>query len=168
MNLISSFISLRICKLGRLTPLIIAVLVYGCSQRDEPEVDISWLAPQTRAAQSADCSIPMLKQLPNTDYQQIALIEVVDDYNADDAEVEGLARRKACETGADALVILENQKQKSGADYVPPGAGGTAHKDEHAPDIGEVGHKGRVLNAVAIVYQAEKSGKNKTTPSSTD
>jgi len=168
MNLTLSFNSRRVSRIGPLTLLIVAALVYGCSQRDEPEVDISWLAPQTRAAQPPDCSMPVLKQLPNTDYQQIALIEVVDDYNADDAEVEGLARRKACETGADALVILENQKQKSGADYVPPGAGGTAHKDEHAPDIGEVGHKGRVLNAVAIVYQAEKSWKNKTTPSSTD
>ncbi len=113
--------------------------------------------------------MPLLKQLPNTDYKQIAIIEVVDDYNADDAEVEGLARRKACETGADALVILEDKHQKSGYEYNSPGASATAgHTEQKAPDIGEAGHKGRILNAVAIVYQTEKSGKGRKAASSTN
>ena len=130
----------------------------GCAQRDEPEVAISWLAPQTRAALPADCAMPTLKQLPNADYQQIAIVEVVDDYNADDAEIEGIARRKACETGADALVILENKQQKAGNGYISPGAAAqTGHNEEKVPDIGEAGHKGRILNAVAIVYKTESS-----------
>jgi hypothetical protein len=97
--------------------------------------------------------MPMLTALPNADYQQIAIIEVVDDYNAEAQEVEGLARRKACETGADAVVILENQKQKLGTSSAPPGGRAAAHADDHEPEPGEVGHKGRILNAVAIIYR---------------
>ena len=139
-------------------PILLAALIGGCAQRDEPETAISWLAPQNRAAKPADCAMPVLAQLPNADYQEIAIVEVVDDYNADDAEIEGLARRKACETGADALVILENQRQKAGNATMNPAEGGAkAHAADHAPDVGEVGHKGRILNAVAITYKTAPS-----------
>lgn len=128
----------------------------GCAaQKDPPESSVSWLAPQTRAAKPFDCPIPTLGALPNADYQQIAIIEVTDDYNADNQEVYGLARRKACETGADALVILEDQRQKRGKPL--PGSSASEGKgagpEAETPEVGEVGHKGRVLNAVAIIYK---------------
>jgi hypothetical protein len=131
---------------------LVAALISGCAQRDPPESTISWLAPQTRAAKPADCAMPVLAELPNADYQQIAIVEVADDFNAEDQELADLARRRACETGADALVILENKRQKLGAATATEG-GAKAHANDHAPEVGEVGHKGRILNAVAIVYK---------------
>jgi len=168
MNLTSPLISRQDRRLRWLAPLFAAAIVCGCSQREDPEVAISWLAPQTHAAKPADCAMPMLKQMPNTDYQQIAIIEVVDDYNADEAEVEGLARRKACETGAEAIVILESKQQKAGNEYTAPGSSLQGHSNDRAPDIGEAGHKGRILNAVAIVYETEKGGKSRKSASNGD
>jgi hypothetical protein len=147
------------------------ILAACAPQKDPPEATISWLAPQTRAAEPADCPIQMLSAPPNTDYQQIALVEVADDYRATDAEVAALVRRKACETGADALVILENQNQKSGGAL--PGYSGdsrdassgssvTNKGPSHAPDVGEVGHRGRFVDAVAIVY-GKSPGSSATT-----
>lgn len=136
----------------------------GCgSQKDPPDATVSWLAPQTRAAKPADCAMPMLSALPNSDYQEIAIVEVTDDYNADDHEVMTLAHRKACETGADALVILEDQKQKLGKPLpgfsaeegkdIGPDSGVNVRGREHEPELGEVGHRGRYLNAAVIIYK---------------
>jgi hypothetical protein len=138
----------------------------GCApQKDPPDASISWLAPQTRAAQPIDCAIPMLTGFPNVDYRQIAVVEVTDDYSADNHEVYNLLRRKGCETGADALVILEDQHQEQGkplpgysADEgkdVGPESGVNVTAREHLPEVGEEGHKGRVLNAVAIIYKSK-------------
>src|SRR5258708_23423954 len=77
------------------------VTLAACAQqKDPPEATISGLAPQTRAAEPADCAIPLLSAPPNADYQQIAVVEVTDDFSASNEEVEALVRRKACETGA--------------------------------------------------------------------
>ena len=139
----------------------------GCATaKDPPESSVSWLAPQTRAAKPFDCPIPLLTALPNADYQQIAIIEVAGDYNADNREVYGLVRRKGCETGADALVILEDQRQERGKPLpgysaddkdVGPESGGNARAREHTAEVGEEGHKGRILNAVAIIYKSANS-----------
>jgi hypothetical protein len=136
----------------------------GCgSQKEPPDATVSWLAPQTHAAKPADCTMPMLSALPNSDYQEIAIVEVTDDYDADDHEVMTLAHRKACETGADALVILEDQKQKRGKPLagfsaeegkdIGPDSGANVRSREHEPELGEVGHRGRYLNAAAIIYK---------------
>jgi hypothetical protein len=126
----------------------------GCiQQKDPPETTLSWLARPTRAAKPADCAMPMLKALPNADYQQIAIVEVTDDYNAPSEEMYTLAHRKACETGADALVILEDQRQE--LDKSEAAASGQSSRQQAAdmPQAGEAGHKGRILNAVAIIYR---------------
>jgi hypothetical protein len=59
-----------------------------------------------------------LFELPNRDYQQLAIIQVTADYDTDHLDVMRLAQRKACETGADALVILEDEKQGTGLYYI--------------------------------------------------
>ena len=141
----------------RAAAVIAAGLIWGCAQKDPPESTISWLAPQTRAAKPTDCAMPVLAELPNADYQQIAIVEVNDDFNADDSEIAAIARRKACETGADALVILENQRQKLGDSAIATQGGAKAHANDHTPEVGEVGHKGRILNAVAIIYKTAAS-----------
>jgi hypothetical protein len=160
---------LTICPTAsRMTLAAACLILAGCAQqKDPPEATISWLAPRTRAAEPADCPIPLLSALPNTDYQQIAVVEVSDDFNASNEEVAALVRRKACETGADALVILEDQAQKRGESL--PGysaedshgarseSGVTNKGPQHAPEVGEVGHRGRYVVAAAIVYEKPPS-----------
>ena len=151
-----------------ITVIAIAMLAGCAPQRDAPETTVSWLAPQTRAAKPLDCPMPMLAAMPNADYQQLAIIEVSDDYHADDAEVIGLARRKACETGADALVILENARQKLGNGVpVNPGAKVNSDspdaQDQRTPEIGDPGHQGHFLNGVAIAYP-DAAGSHNASP----
>jgi len=145
----------------------LAMLAACAPQKDPPEATISWLAPQTRAALPADCPIPIYSAAPSVDYQPIAIVEVADDINADESEVAALVRRKACETGADAFVILEDQRQKRGeplpgasneqAQDVGPESGVNVRQREHAPEVGELGHQGRYVNGVAIIYKHEAS-----------
>jgi len=148
---------------------VVAILSSCTAEKDPPETTVSWLAPQTRAAKPFDCPIPMLSAMPNADYQEIAIVEVTDDYNADNQEVYGLLRRKACETGADALVVLEDQRQERGKPL--PGNSADEGKDvgdtgvnvssrEHNAEVGEEGHKGRILNAVAIIYKRASSASD--------
>ncbi len=160
----------RVCGVAVATAF---ALMAGCAEkREPPEATVSWLAPRTRAAKSFDCTMPVLSAMPNTDYQQIAIVEVTDDYNADDREVLGLAQRKACETGADALVVFENQRQQRGkplpgfsADEgqdVGPESGVNIRQREHAPEVDEVGHKGRYLTGTAIIYKNSGSAERVT------
>ncbi|MGH7839161.1 MAG: hypothetical protein ACREQC_15215 [Candidatus Binataceae bacterium] len=154
----------------------LAMLSACAPQKDPPESTISWLGPQTRAALPADCPIPFYSSPPNADYQQIAIVEVSDDINADENEVAALVRRKACETGADALLILEDQRQKRGKPLpgysaeeghdVGPESGVNVRAREHTPEVGEVGHQGRYVNAVAIIYKhdATAADAGKKTP----
>jgi hypothetical protein len=140
--------------------ILMAVLAGCASQKDPPEATISWLAPRTRAAKPADCAMPMLTAMPNVDYQQVAIVEISADYDEDDQVMSQLARREACQTGADALVVTADQRQKlGGVDHAdtPPPVKTTAGEDQHTPEIGEAGHKGRFLNAVAIIYTAPKT-----------
>ena len=135
-----------------------AMLSSCAGQKDPPETTVSWLAPQTRAAKPSDCPMPILNALPNIDYQQIAIVNVADDYNATEQEVVDLARRKGCETGADALVILENQRQERGKTFDEGSK--QSQQQEETPEIGEAGHKGRFVDAVAIVYKNGSATSN--------
>jgi hypothetical protein len=124
-------------------------------QKDSPQATLSWIVPQTRAAKPADCPMKMLYAPPNDDYQQIAIVEVFDDYDADQREVIELARRKACESGADALVVLENAQQTLDGTAATGAASRTIVVGEgirDQPDTGQAGHKGRFFDGAAIVY----------------
>lgn len=140
--------------------IALATLAGCASQKDPPEATVSWLAPRTRAAKSPDCAMPVLAAMPAVEYQQVAIVEISADYNEDDQAISRLARREACQTGADALVVTEDERQKlGGVDHAdaPPPTKTTAGEDQHTPEIGEAGHKGRFLNAVAITYTAPKT-----------
>jgi hypothetical protein len=124
-------------------------------QKDSPQATLSWIVPQTRAAKPADCPMQMLSAPPNVDYQQIAIVEVFDDYDADQREVVELARRKACESGADALVVLENAQQTLDGTATIGAASRTIVVGEgirDQPNTGQAGHKGRFFDGAAIVY----------------
>lgn len=106
--------------------------------------------------------MPVLYSAPNSDYSQVAMVDVTADYGASDETVFGLLRQKACETGADAVIVVNNRRQTRGAplpgyaagepDDVGPQSGANISERQHSPELGEVGHEGRVLNGVAIIY----------------
>ena len=129
--------------------LMCVTIAAGCAEQKVPsEVTLSWLAPETRAAKPPDCAMPLLSALPNTDYQELAVVQVTADYDSEDQEVRRLAQRKACESGTDALVIVEDRRQDSN---LPPMQIGEHDWEQHG--IGDAGYRGRVLNGVAIVYE---------------
>ena len=141
----------------------------GCSTGRVPmEVDVTQLAPYVHAAKAPDCQMPVLSNLPLTTYRQVAIVEVWADLKDQDNDVVPALRRKACETGADALVIINSQHQDiknllysatpnetlndTTKHNVYAGQGEYISAMEHTRRIGEAGHNGFYVDAVAINY----------------
>jgi hypothetical protein len=147
-------------------------LILGCAgcatSRAPMEVDITQLAPYVHAAKAPDCQMPVLVSLPLTTYRQVAIVEAWADLKDDDNDVLPALKRKACETGADALVIINSKHQdiKSLLYQATPneslddttkqnvyaGQGEYIAAMEHTRRIGEAGHNGLYIDAVAINY----------------
>src|SRR5262249_61545694 len=92
-----------------------------------------------------------------------------------DSDVMPALKRKACETGADALVIINSKHQdvknllyqatpnesldETTKQNVYAGQGEYINEMEHTRRIGEAGHNGLYIDAVAITYtKAEDKG----------
>ncbi|HVA39516.1 MAG TPA: hypothetical protein VNF49_02545, partial [Candidatus Binataceae bacterium] len=82
-------------------------------------------------------------------------------------------KRKACEIGADAVVITSDKSQhegeqlggyddKVGSAVVNDSA--NVSQRQHDPTVGEVGHKGHYMSAVAIAFT--KGGPDTTSSAS--
>lgn len=157
----------------RLAAILAAVLIgiAGCSTQHVPlTVEVTQLAPYEHAAKPPDCQMPVLNTLPLTDYEQVAIVEAWADLKDQNSDVLPALQRKACETGADALVVLNSTHQdiknllyratpnetetdidnKNG--YSKPGQ--YIETAEHTRQIGEAGHNGLYIDAVAINYHA--------------
>lgn len=149
--------------------LILGLGWAGCSsQRTPMQVDITQLAPYVHAAKAPDCQMPVLPTLPLTTYRQVAIVEAWADLRDQDNDVLPALKRKACETGADALVILNSQHQDiknllysatpneslndTTKKNVYAGQGEYIAQMEHTRRIGEAGHNGFYVDAVAINY----------------
>jgi hypothetical protein len=157
-------------KIMRRTAWIaIATAVAGCASQKIPlQVAVTQLGPYTHAAKSPDCKMPVLGLMPLGSLSQIAIVEVWADQKDQPPDVLPALQRKACETGADALVILNSEHQdiKNLLYAATPNQtmnDVTAHnayaspKDyiteaEHTRRIGEAGHNGFYVDAVAIDY----------------
>ncbi|HEX4210701.1 MAG TPA: hypothetical protein VHY56_09925 [Candidatus Binataceae bacterium] len=147
----------------------------GCSTQKTPlTVEVTQLAPYEHAAKPPDCKMPVLETMPLTNYEQVAIVEAWADLKDQSDEVLPALQRKACETGADALVVINSAHQdiknllyratpnetetdldaKNG--YSEPGA--YIRTAEHTRQLGEAGHNGFYVDAVAINYRAP-SGK---------
>jgi hypothetical protein len=148
----------------------------GCSTARTPmQVSVTQLAPYINAAKDPGCTIPVLDTMPTGTYTQVAIVEAWADLRDTKDDVLPALRRKACETGADAVVILNSTHQDvkqllyqaspneqlddttkqnvyaSQADYI--------QEMEHTRRIGEAGHNGLYIDAVAITYnKAEDKG----------
>ncbi|HUN56823.1 MAG TPA: hypothetical protein VMU41_01810 [Candidatus Binataceae bacterium] len=146
------------------------IAITGCSsQRDPLTVEVTQLAPYDRAAKAPDCNMPILDTLPLTNYTQVAIVEAWADLKDQPDQVMPELRRKACETGADALVVVNSAHQdiknllyratpneaqtdvdaKNGSTNQ---AGDYIREAEHTRRLGEAGHNGFYIDAVAIDY----------------
>lgn len=150
--------------------LAAVALVAGCSTPGKVpmQVNIVQLANYVHAARSPECDMPVLDSLPLISYREVAIVEVWADLKDDVSDVLPALKRKACETGADALVIINTQHQdiknflyKASPNEtlnevtqqdVYSGQGEYIKEAEHTRRIGEAGHNGFYLNAVAINY----------------
>jgi Tfp pilus assembly protein PilX len=116
----------------------------------------------------------VLNSLPLTDYEQVAIVEAWADLKDQPTDVLPALRREACETGADALVVIDSSHQDiknllyratpNEAQTDMDSKSGTAssgqyiQEAEHTRRMGEAGHNGFYIDAVAINYHAG-SGK---------
>jgi hypothetical protein len=153
----------------------LAMAVAGCSSQKDPlTVEVTQIAPYEHAAKPPDCNMPILDSLPLTNYEQVAIVEAWADLKDQPDQVMPELQRKACETGADALVVVNSAHQdiknllyratpneaqtdmdsKSGS----ASSGDYIREAEHTRRLGEAGHNGLYIDAVAIDYSAP-SGK---------
>jgi hypothetical protein len=149
----------------------LALNVGGCSeQRTQMQVSVTQLAPYANAAKAPDCPIPVLEAMPMGSYTQVAIVEAWADLKDTKDDVLPALRRKACETGADALVILNSTHQDvkqllyqaspneqltdTTQQNVYAGQGEYIQEMEHTRRLGEAGHNGLYIDAVAITYKS--------------
>jgi len=158
----------------------------GCSTERVPmQVSVTQLAPYVKAAKDPDCTIPMLEAMPMGTYTQVAIVEAWADLRDTKEDVMPALRRKACETGADALVILNSTHQDvkqllyqaspneqlddTTRQNVYATQGDYIQEMEHTRRIGEAGHNGLYIDAVAISYnKAEDKGSAAASPHPND
>jgi hypothetical protein len=148
--------------------ILVCALFSSCSLSAPapPRVATSQLSPYPNAAKAPDCMMPVLQDRPTQRYREVAIVEGWAD-TGDGESLLAAIRRDACQTGADALVVLEDKSQitkahlyratpneaseeASGQQAQRPGY--YIQKEEHMPKIGERGHTGCYIDTVAIVY----------------
>jgi hypothetical protein len=147
----------------------------GCgAQRAPMQVSVTQLAPYVNAAKDPGCTMPVLETMPVGSYTQVAIVEAWADLKDTKEDVLPALRRKACETGADALIILNSTHQdvkrllyqaspneeltETTQQNVYAGQGEYIQEMEHTRRIGEAGHNGLYIDAVAINYKKEEGG----------
>ena len=149
---------------------MLAGLFAGCSTDQTPtKVMVTPIASTMLPAKPADCDMPVLIREPSVSYQQIAIVEAWANVDEDPANVLPELKRQACATGAQALLIVDNRKQDIHTMLygVTPNATHTEvtseNKDpnqaatyirmmQHHPRVGEEGHSGFYIDALAIEY----------------
>jgi hypothetical protein len=141
----------------------------GCSTGRMPmQVSVTQLAPYVNAAKDPACTMPILGEMPTGTYTQVAIVEAWADLKDTQGDVLPALRRKACETGADALVILNSTHQDvkqllyqaspneqlndTTEQNVYASQGAYIQDMEHTRRIGEAGHNGFYIDAIAINY----------------
>ena len=117
--------------------LSLAGMLGGCVKAMQlpPQATYTEIQPSGAAARPPNCDIKVLRHDPLTEYRKVGIIEGQGSLYASEEEVLPAVKRKACETGADAIIVLTSKSQTT-ENFV-----------------------GYYINAVAIVY-----GKNSNIP----
>jgi len=148
--------------------LIACLAAAGCASHQPTRASFTQIATFDRAPKPPGCSMPILSAEPLANHRRIAIVEGWGDFDKEDAVLEAL-RGQGCETGADALVIVESQSQTNPAiakaglpetlqaeEMKTDATQAQRHKAEITPGVGEFGHPGYYVDSVAIVYEKEK------------
>ncbi len=92
---------------------MIAALAAGCFKAAEipPQVTYTEIQASGSAAKPPNCDIKILRHEPLGEYRKVGIIEAEGNVYASEADVLPAVKRKACETGADAVVILTSKSQ---------------------------------------------------------
>jgi len=90
-------------------------MIAGCIRAIElpPQATVTELEPSGRAAKGPDCTMPILRSEPLTDFKKVSIIEGLGSRFAEESDVMPAVMRAACETGADAILILASKAQTS-------------------------------------------------------
>jgi hypothetical protein len=152
---------------GRWVGLWMLVAAAGCATEPAmpPTATVTEIETTTRPAKDPNCYMPVIYAEPTVDYRKIAIVDAWASLQYSQAQVLDEVKRKACETGADAVLVLSGAQQDTrrllyegmpnptrlayGADAPP---GDYIMDREKQADIGGVGHRGTYVDAVAIVY----------------
>ena len=78
-----------------------------------PQVSVADVEPSGHAAKPPDCNMPVLRHEPLTDFRKVAIVEAVGNLYASESDILPAVQRKACETGADAIVVYTSKSQTS-------------------------------------------------------
>src|ERR1700719_119272 len=99
--------------LVRIAILILTLAAAGCAHVASlpPQVTLSEVEPSGRAAKPPDCDMPVLRHEPLKDFRRVAIVEALGNVYASEADVLPAVQRKACETGADAIIVLTSKSQ---------------------------------------------------------
>jgi len=149
---------------------IACLLAAGCaSHPPPPKASFTQTATFDRPPKPDGCFMPVLTREPLTDHRRIAIVEAWGAAGQEDQVLAALKSR-GCETGADALVMVEDQSQADPniAKFGLPLSNqdeearmdmtqGQRFKKDSTPKIGEAGHPGYYLDSVAIVYDKIKA-----------
>jgi hypothetical protein len=156
--------------------------ITGCSAGRTPMVvEVTQLAPYINAAKDPHCNMPVLGTMPLLSFRQVAIVEAWADLKDNESQVLPALKRKACETGADALVIVNSARQDvkqllyqaspneqlndTTQQNVYAGQGDYIAEMEHTRRLGEAGHNGFYIDAVAISYVKAESSNASGPPS---
>lgn len=93
----------------------LALALFGCVKAAliPPQAVYTEVQPSGRAAKSPNCDMPVLHTEPLADYTKVGIVEGRGSRYATEDEVMKVVRQKACESGADAIVILTSKAQTS-------------------------------------------------------
>lgn len=161
MRLGSSYLAMMLLALPS------ALTSAGCAEPvGPPQVTVAQIEPYRHPAKGPDCKMPVLRAEPNVGYRKVAIVEGWGDVGQED-QVLSAVERRACETGADALLVVATQTQnqrymlygvhssqetgQASPQGLVPGA--TLSKHEKIPAIGESGHRGYYVEAYAIDFK---------------
>ena len=152
---------------GRWMGLWLLLAAAACSTEPvmPPTATVTEIETTTRPAKDPNCYMPVIYAEPTVDFRKIAIVDAWASLKYTQEQVLAEIKRKACETGADAVLVLSGTQQQTRRElYVgepnptrlsygaaaPPGD--YIMDREKQPDIGGVGHRGTYVDAVAIVY----------------
>jgi hypothetical protein len=92
-----------------------ALALAGCLKAAElpPQATVAEIEPSGRPAKGPDCTLPILRDEPLTDFRQVSIIEGLGPRFGVESDVMPVVMRAACETGADALLIKASKAQTS-------------------------------------------------------